>query len=129
MTFANEIYLRSLASLSRDEIGDRMREAEVLQGFAIVSQAKWLDWNDWDRHSIFAQDNKRVRLVALQARDPGHGAFTRLIGEISKAGLVPVVVEPNERLAGWCKRNFYRRRNIGRGRFRHEVWYPMRCAY
>ena len=129
MNFATEAYVRSVAANSRAEIGDRMRMCEVRQGFSILSEAAWLDWNDWDRWTIISQDNKRVRLVALQAKHPGHGAFTRLIDGIFKSGLIPVLVEPNQILIDWCRRNQFRKRTIGRKEFRHDVWYPKRCAY
>lgn len=106
-----------------------MRLAEVRQGFNIITEAKWLDWNDWTRFSIFSQDSRRIRLVALEAKNPGHGAFTRLIDAIWKAGHVPVLVEPNQSLIDWCHRHQFRKRTVGKREFRHDVWYPKRCAY
>jgi hypothetical protein len=129
MNFATEAYIRSMVALPREEIGDRMRMCEVRQGFSIVSEAQWLDWNDWDRWTIISQDQKRVRLVALQAKNPGTGAFTRLIDAIWRSSLVPVLVEPNQLLIDWCHRHQFRKRTIGRKEFRHDVWYPKRCAY
>ena len=123
-------YVERVAAMSREELGDLMRQDEVLQGFQIISQAKWLDWNDWDRHTIISMDHNRVRLVALQAKVPGQGAFTRLIDALDKAGLVPVLVEPNQTLIDWCHRHFYRKRTLNKGRkYQHEVWYPKRCGY
>lgn len=129
MNFATDVYIRSTMALTRDELGDKMRECEVLQGFTIVSEAKWLERADWDQWTIVSQDSRRIRLVALSARQPGKGAFTRLIAEIFKAGLVPVLVEPNQSLIDWCHRHQFRKRTIGRGQFKHDVWYPKRCAY
>ena len=96
MNFATEMYVRSIAGMSRAEIGERMRQTERLQGFTIVTSAKWLDWSDWDKATIISQDGKRIRLVALQAKIPHQGAFTRLIQRIFAQG-------PSVRhKPGWC---------------------------
>ena len=129
MNLAQEMTLRSALAMSRDELGDRLRVGEVKMGFSIITQARWLDPDDWDQWTIVSQDAKRIRLVALSARHPGNGAFTRLIDKIMREGLVPVVVEPNERLAEWCRKHWYRKRNCGHGALRHEVWYPKRSQY
>lgn len=126
MNFATEMYVRSLMNLSREEIGQRMITTELAQGFRIVTAADWLDWDDWSDYSIISIDEDRVRLVALEAKKPGSGAFTRLIGKIIDAGLVPVLVQPNRSLIDWCMRHDYRSRRIGKGSFSHEVWYPRR---
>ena len=128
MDFAKEWYVRTLAQKSRQELHDIMKQGETEQGFTIVDSAKWFDPDDWQT-PLISQDNRRVRLVLLEAKKPHTGQFTKLISEISKAGLVPVLVEPNETLVSWCRRHQYRKRNVGRGEFRHEVWYPKRCAY
>lgn len=128
MNFAAEIYLRSLATLSRDEIGARMMNSEREQGYTRVREAGWLDWNEWDRHTLITQDGKRIRLVALQAKEPGTGAFNRLVQRIFAHNLIPVLVEPNQSLVDWCHRHDFRSKRIGRGRYKHEIWYPRRCA-
>ena len=128
MDFAKEAEIRGIFALTRSELRDRMKQGELAQGFTVVESAKWFDPDDW-QSPLISQDNRRVRLVLLEAKKPHTGQFTKLIGEIEKAGLVPVVVEPNTELVAWCKRHFYRKRNVGRGEFRHEVWYPKRCAY
>jgi hypothetical protein len=124
MNFASEMYLRSLMSMSREQIGQRMITAELAQGFEIVREADWLQWDDWSDYSIFSKDHDRIRLVAIEAKRPGKGAFTRLIAGIVDRHLVPVLVEPNRTLIDWCLRHDYRSRRIGKGSFTHEVWYP-----
>ena len=126
MNLATEMYLRSMMNLSRDEIGQRMVTAELAQGFKIINEAEWLDWDDWSDYSIFSADGPRIRLVAIEAKKQGTGAFTRLIAKITDAGLVPVLVMPNRSLVDWCMRHDYRSRRIGKGSFSHEVWYPRR---
>jgi hypothetical protein len=122
--FADETYVRSIAGLSRQELGERMKETEREQGFTIVTDAPWLDWDDWSPFTIISQDGGRVRLVALEAKRPGKGAFTRLVERISRARLTPVLVEPSQLLTDWAVRHDWRRRRIGKGRFAHEIWYP-----
>jgi hypothetical protein len=119
-----ETYLHSLFGLSREEIGRKIVEGELAQGFAIVKDAVWYDRKDWTRHTIISRDNNRIRLVALEAKKPGKGAFTRLIANIQSAGLVPVLVEPNQTLIDWCNRRDYRSRRMGKGTLAHTIWYP-----
>jgi hypothetical protein len=126
MSFAAGLYAQSLLSMSNADIGEQMRKGERAQGFAIVQEAPWLDWDDWTAKTIISVDGRHVRLVALEAREQGHGAFTRLIGKIQAAKLVPVIVEPNRLLIDWCERHHYRSRQIGHGRLRHKIWYPRR---
>jgi hypothetical protein len=127
--FRAEVLVRSALALSREELGAKLKAGEVKMGFSIVTEARWLDPEDWDRWTIVSQDKNRIRLVALSARDPGHGAFTRLIDRITKELLVPVLVEPNDRLVAWAKAHWYRKRNCGRGDMRHTIWYPTMSRY
>jgi len=129
MNFATEMTIRSALALSREELGEQIKAKERAQGFAIVETARWLDPEDWDRWTIVSQDRLRIRLVALSARLPYTGAFTRLIDRIVCEEMVPVVVEPNLFLQVWCRKHQFRMRGCGRGEFRHEVWYPKRCRY
>ena len=82
MSFAQDVTIRAALALSREELGEKIRADEVKRGFSIIDQARWLDPNDWDRWTIVTQDGRRIRLVALSARNPRTGAFTRLIDRI-----------------------------------------------
>ena len=97
---------------------------EAAQGFELIEDAAWLDWHDWHEGSVFTQDARRVRLVLLDARQPGKGAFTRLIAKLHACNMTPVLVEPSQTLEDWAKRHSYRSRKIGKGQFRQEIWYP-----
>ena len=129
MDLRTEITIRSALALSRSELGDKIRSLEVAQGFNIITQACWLDPEEWDRWTVVSQDGYRIRLVALSAVHPHTGAFTRLIDRIIVHRLTPVVVEPNDFLTEWCRRHWFRKRSVGHGEFKHVVWYPKRCAY
>jgi hypothetical protein len=107
---------------SAPEIHSRLINSEILLGYSIAPH--WLDdeWID----SIVSEGRGFVRLVALHAKEPGKGAFTRLIRKIEARGYIPVLVEPNQLLKDWCDRHNFRRKHIGRGELRHEVWFPRR---
>jgi hypothetical protein len=96
---------------------------EAEQGFWRIEEAPWLIRDDW-HEIVLTKDGKRVRLVLLEARNPGNGAFTRLIAGITTAELCPVICEPNDFLIEWCKRHDYRPRTVGTGHGRVNIWYP-----
>jgi len=101
---------------------------EWARGARAVLDAEWLDWRDWESESIFTREGDRIRLVLLCAKNPGHGALTRLVDGIERAGLLPVMVEPSERLAAWCRKRHWKARMVGRGRDRHIIFHPRREA-
>lgn len=129
MEFKSIVTISSALALSREELGAKIRADEVAQGYSIIEQACWLDPDEWSRWTIVSQDGFRIRLVALEALHPHTGAFNRLIDRIIAHELTPVVVEPNDILAEWCRRHWFRKRTCGQGKFRQVVWYPKRCAY
>lgn len=126
---AHEATIRAALALSPQELGDKIRASEVALGFSVIAQARWLDPEEWTARCIISQDNRRIRLVALEARHPHTGAFGRLVEKIMKEDHVPVVVEPNALLTEWCRRHWYRKRFCGQGELRHVIWYPKRCGY
>jgi hypothetical protein len=104
--------------------GENLIRYEMEQGHEIVSPQWWGE--DWTHRTIISQDGDRIRLIALEAKNPHSGAFTRLIENILRRRLFPVVVEPNELLEGWCIRHGWRGRVIGHGKYRHWVYHPRR---
>lgn len=124
MNFARHVQVLSALNKSNAEIGADIRQCELDQGFTLVTEAKWFLIDDWSERTIISQDGKRIRLVALEARRPGSGAFTRLIGLIFAAGLTPVLVEPNDMLTSWCHRHNFRHKRVGQGKHRANIWYP-----
>jgi hypothetical protein len=108
-----------------------MIEHERNLGFTIVrvGEADFLPESDWLPGTIVSTDGARVRLVALLARKPGHGAFRRLVKALIERSFEPVVVEPFARLQDHLEREGWKRRRIERGQAgAHEVWYPRRSA-
>ena len=106
--------------------GSWLIRGEIEAGYEIVrpGEVAWLPLEDWDGNTIISQGRFRVRLVALMARDPGHGALKRLIAAIQNQGRMPVVVEPFNDLAVVLRRWGWKRRHIGRGGYRHCIWHP-----
>lgn len=100
-----------------------IRAYERDMGYQLITDAPWLNRKDWYA-LIASEDGNRVRLVLMDAAEPGTGAMTRLIAGIEKAGKIPVIVEPMGRLRDWCKKNGWKKRIIGKGWDRQEVWHP-----
>jgi hypothetical protein len=108
---------------------DYMIAHERSMGFTIVrvGEADFLPASDWSPATIVSTDGARVRLVALLARNPGRGAFRRLVRALIERGFEPVVVEPIGLLAGHLEREGWRWRRIERGQQgAHVIWYPRR---
>jgi hypothetical protein len=107
---------------------ESLRSQERALGFEIVlpGEVPWLSRADWDDSVVVSKDSKRVRLVALKARDPGHGALKRTIAGITACGLEPVVVEPFAEMQATLQRWGWKHRRIGHGDLAHAVWYPRR---
>lgn len=73
-----------------------MRDAELKRGFTPVpvGSVRWLPLADWGAHDLVSLNGDEVRIVAIGARRPGTGAFTRLIIAIMAENLMPVVICP-----------------------------------
>lgn len=75
-----------------------------------VGSVPWLPLADWSRHAVVTRSRRRVRIVLISAREPGTGAFRRLISGIRAAGLKPVVVCPLGHMEAILKRWGWKRR-------------------
>jgi hypothetical protein len=86
--------------------GSWLIQNEIAAGYRIVpvGSVPWLPADDWEASTIVSQGRFRVRLVALFARHPGHGALRRLVAAIQAQGRLPVVVEPFNDLAVTLRR-------------------------
>lgn len=72
----------------------RQTERDLGHEIILVGQAPWLSKFDWPDNVCVSRNGGEIRLVAINARQPGRGALSRLMIGIIEAGLVPVVVEP-----------------------------------
>lgn len=93
MISAMDMLARRIALLGP---GEAMRQDERDKGYRIVlpGDEPWLPKADWPENVCVSQTGNEVRIVAIFARNPGQGAFKRLITGIEAAGLTPVVVCP-----------------------------------
>lgn len=105
-----------------------MKSDEIKAGRRVVKPGDepWLPAEDWYSDVIVSVDGDTVRLVAIRARNPGHGAFRRLIAGIEAAGLKPCVLEPVPEMAATLKRWGWKHRRYGIGIEAEERWRPNR---
>jgi hypothetical protein len=75
--------------------GAMLCEGEIKRGARIVPLGTKKPFrfteDDW-RRGVISLKGDEVRIVAIEARNPGHGALKRLLRSITKAGLKPVIV-------------------------------------
>src|SRR5580704_8327521 len=73
-----------------------MRCHELLKGGRLIrtGSVDWLPSCDWVDDMLVSQIGEEVRLIAIEAKAPGTGAFSRLIASVGRAGLRPVVLCP-----------------------------------
>lgn len=106
-----------------------MRQFEASRGHQAVfpGEASWLPAADWPEDIVVTRDGNRVRIVAIYAKEPGCGVFSRLVSNIIRSGLVPVVIAPMgemvDILTGWG----WHRRIVGSTfQDRCDEWFPTR---
>ena len=106
-----------------------MREDETMAGNTpvIPGEVFWLKTCDWPDDIVVSQNKKTVRIIAIRATTPGNGAFSRLITEIAKAGLKPVVVEPMELMTLILRRWGWSHRVVGKGMQHEDQWRPSKA--
>jgi hypothetical protein len=103
-----------------------MREDEVAMGFEPIypGERPWLPAEDWSPRDVVSIRSTTIRIVAILAKRPGTGAFSRLITAIAKAGMTPIVVEPMFDMPNILKRWGWTSQIIGAGSQRQEIWSP-----
>ena len=60
----------------------------------------------------------------ILARNPGHGAFRRLIAGITATKLTPLIIAPTRELQATLRRWGWKHRNRGYGLELEEIWRP-----
>ena len=105
---------------------EAMREDERASGFEPVlpGAVSWLSADDWPDDIVVSTKGRKVRIVAIKAKQIGKGAFSRLIGAIACAGLNPIVVEPLFDMPAILHRWNWKPRITGSGFEREESWRP-----
>lgn len=106
---------------------EAMRQDECAAGHRVVKpgDVPWLSVSDWpDDITVSVTNKQEVRIVAIRARGPGFGAFSRLIAAIKVHGLTPVVVEPLTHMTDILKRWGWQSTSVGSGFTAEEQWRP-----
>jgi hypothetical protein len=81
--------------------------------------------DDWVENSVISLNGKEVRLVIVSAKHERSGAFTRLLAEIERAGLTPVICAPIGRVMPMLMRKWGWIESVrGEGFMRCEEWRP-----
>jgi hypothetical protein len=104
-----------------------LRDEEVARGYVPVpvGSVPWLPADEWHEHDVVSLHGDAVRIVAIMARRPGCGAFTRLVTDILAAGLIPVVVCPLARMRTILTRWGWQHRETGSTfEDREDLWQP-----
>jgi hypothetical protein len=102
-------------------------EFEQSKGFAAVfpGEVPWLSAADWPPNIVVTLNGKTVRIVAIYAKRPGNGAFSRLIRNIVAAGLSPVVIAPMLTMPAILAHWGWTSRQVGHDFDTwEEQWYP-----
>lgn len=111
-------------------ISEVMRDDERAAGHKVIlpGEVEWLPLADWDPTIVVSLDGNKVRLVAILARNPGNGAFRRLVATIAASGLTPQIIAPTNEMRATVKRWGWRIRTKGSGFEAQEIWYPRARA-
>ena len=105
-----------------------MRAAETAAGRRVVlpGDEAWLPASDWHHSNVVSIDGNTVRLIAIWALNPGHGAFRKLIAGIEAAGLQPCIVEPTSEMRATLTRWGWKGKRHGYGFNGEERWHPRK---
>lgn len=111
-----------------NQAGDRLVQLEIDNGHKIISRDEypWFSSDDWEE-GVVSIDGKRVRIVAVMAKNPFNGAFSRMITGICKDGFIPVVVAPFDMMIFIMKKWGWHKRLIGHDYYtRQDQYFPTR---
>lgn len=101
-----------------------MERRKFPRGIIIRPGHRLLPTEDW-AEAIVTVTGVRVRLVLLDARKPGSGAFTRLCAALAEFGHRPVVISPTREFAAMLARRGWRERIVGTTfETRERQWTP-----
>jgi hypothetical protein len=123
-TAAIDRLIAALASGRR--VYEVMREDERRAGRTVIvpGDVEWLPAADWDETVVVSLDGQQVRLIAILAKNPGNGAFRRLIAAICAAELVPIISTPTNEMRETLKRWGWKGKIHGWGEQSEELWKP-----
>lgn len=115
-----EAELRAIFSHPDGVVG-RLRELELQNGATATFP---LPKDDWESGLVMIRGIE-ARIVLLDARQPGTGAFKRLLASIGAAQLMPVVVAPMGPIMPLILRKWgWQCKQVGTGFESWEEWRP-----
>jgi hypothetical protein len=101
--------------------------SEQKNGFLVIrpGDTPWFLASDWMDYSVASLSGTTVRLVLIEAHEPGKGAFTRTINGARLAGYRPAVIDPTAKFAAMLKRRGWRGKAVGHDfETRETIWRP-----
>lgn len=107
-------------------IPEQLRAAELRRGFALADY-QHPHWQEWSPDSVISFVNAPdlpifVRLMLIIAEKPGTGAFTRLVANMARVDLVPLVIDPTDEFYAMLHRRGWRELLIGETFEERECW-------
>ena len=122
----------ALARLQTMSPADAMKSDERERGFGlyVIGQRSWFLPRDWREDAVVSFDRERgeVRIIAIEAKNPGQGAFTRMVRGIMAEGRTPVVIQPMGDMPAILTKWGWQRRDEGEGFLHEEQWRPATPA-
>ena len=118
--------VRNLMSPGYDALGAMIDDERrnFPRGIILRPGHRLLPHEDWSE-AIVTVTGVRARLVLLDARKPGTGAFTRMCDLLVAFGHRPVVISPTREFAAMLARRGWRERTVGTTfETRERQWTP-----
>ncbi len=109
-------------------VHELMRADERAAGHSVIlpGDEPWLSADDWHPTVVVSRDGDVVRLIAILALNPGHGALRRTVAGIQAAGLTPCIIEPTREMRATLQRWNWKCKRVGHGLEAEERWRPRR---
>lgn len=128
MPTVSEMIERVMSHTAGRPIWQTMRddEEDADRDVILPGSQPWLSADDWDPTIVVSRQGREVRLIAILAKSPGHGAFRRTVTGIIDAGLTPVIISPTFMMQDTMKRWGWTPRHVGSGWDHEEQWRPRK---
>jgi hypothetical protein len=130
MVMSEAALIRELEAMLSDPNYDPVAaivEGEQKNGFLVLrpGDTPWFLAADWVPASVASVSGTLVRLVLIEAHQPGKGAFTRTIKGMQDAGYKPAVIDPTPEFAAMLRRRGWRGKRVGHNfETRETIWRP-----
>ena len=110
--------------------GESMRLDEIKKNRKVIfpGDEVWFPKDDWINDVVVSitADQTTVRIIAIIAKKPGNGSFSRLIDGIFDAHMTPVVIEAMGVMPAIMRRWGWNNIQVGSGWESENQWRPSR---